>query len=181
MANHVSTKIRKQAIKLFGEGYAATTVAKQLGVTAQSVRVWARAAGVEKGKLLEKQLREAGEELDTPAPAPMFVSPEQRPLIKALVQQQQNEAIQQAVDTGSSAIEQFQMLVAAKGIKLLSEAFEAPPRPKNVRDLKTLSDMVGDALGISRKGGAGGRLAIDLTVLTKPQNQLTIDVESDGR
>lgn len=178
MANHVSTKIRKQAIKLFGEGHAATNIAKQLGVNANSVRIWARAAGVEKGKLLEKQLADIGSEVEAETPAgPLSeVTTYHKPAAIALQRQKQEAVINQAIGAGSSAAEQFQTLVAAKGIKLLSEAFEAPPRPKNVRDLKTLSDMVGEALGISKKGGSGGRLAIDLTVLTKPNTTTTIDI-----
>lgn len=177
MANQVSTKIRKQAIKLLGEGHAATHIAKQLGVNAQSVRVWARAAGIEKGKLLEKQLADIGAEVEAETPsAPLEVTSYHKPAALALQRQKQDAIIRQQVDAASSAAEQFQTLVAAKGIKLLSEAFDAPPRPKNVRDLKTLAEMVSDALGISKKGGSGGRLAIDLTVLTKPKDSVTIDV-----
>lgn len=177
--NHkIDARVRRQAIKLFGLGYDAAHIARQLGVHGQTIRNWVRKAGMEKGALLKGELPDENEDI-TPITIEL---PKQEPLVREIVRRRENAAIQQAVDVAASPVEQFQTLVAAKGIKILSEAFENPPRPKNVRDMKVLADMVGEALGISKKGGSGGKLAIDLTVLTKPANQLTIDVsESDGR
>jgi hypothetical protein len=179
MANRTPIKIRRQALKLFGQGYAATNIAKQLGVNAQSIRIWAREAGIEKGSIAEKEIIDLSD-TNTAAIEINLPNAKNLPLISAVNRQREKQQLQQAIDAAPSPAEQFQTLVASKGIKLLSEAFEAPPRPKNIRDLKTLSDMVGEALGISKKGGTGNRLAIDLTVLTKPTNQLTIDVEDNG-
>lgn len=175
----INNKVRKQAIKLFGLGYPAAHIGKQLGVHPQTIRKWVKAAGVEKGSLIEQQIPDSAFEKAETIEVNL---PDNLPLVAALNRHKEREAIKQAVQAAPSAAEQFQTLVAAKGIKLLSDAFEAPPRPKNVRDLKTLAEMVSDALGISKKGGSGGKLAIDLTVLTKPSNQLTIEADViDGR
>jgi transposase-like protein len=174
MGYKVPPKMRKRAVELWGLGHNASDIARQLGCHAQSIRKWTRESGVSKGSLATSMMPSEEEQVIE------IASAENLPLVREVNRQRGNAMIKQTIDAASTPAEQFQALVAAKGIRLLSEAFEAPPRPKNVRDLKTLAEMVSDALGISKKGGSGGKLAIDLTVLTKPSNQLTIDVtESD--
>lgn len=164
--------IKRKAIKLLGQGHSALQIARELAVTAASVRRWAKAAGVEKGKLSEQPILHEDQ----------FVLPmeqdERLPVVKALKEAQRSEEFRDQLAATSTPAEQYRAMVVANGVKMLDAAFKAPPVVKNMRDLKTLTEIVGDALGLSgKKGSGGGRLAIDLNVLTSPKVGVTVDAQ----
>jgi predicted transcriptional regulator len=160
--------IKRKATKLLGQGHSAIHIAKELNVTAASVRRWAKEAGVSKGKLAEAPLLH---EFTLP-----MEQDERLPVVKALKEAERREEYRDQLATASSAAEQYRAMVVANGVKMLDAAFKSPPVVKNMRDLKTLTEVVNDALGLSgKKNGGSGRLAIDLNVLTA--KNVTVEAE----
>jgi hypothetical protein len=165
--------LKEKAVKLYGLGHSAASIAKSLGVSYPSVTKWAKEAGVEKGSAAP-QFVDSEDQFLTPLELDDTV-----PLNKVIANAEDRKDIVAVAKQASSPAEQYQTLVAANAIKLLQSAFENPPIVKNIRDLKTLTDIANAALGVGSKrgGGVGGKLAIDLRVLSGPKEGPTVEAE----
>ncbi len=158
------TVIKRKALKLFGLGHAADAIARELGVTGQTVRRWAKAAKIDKG-MMAPALITTEDEFQIPMETDTSI-----PIVRMMEKQKTNELIDAVVERQQSPAEQYQALVAQKGIAMLQAAFNSAVAVKNVRDLKTLTEVIDNALGLTKtRGSVGGKLAIDLNILTKPQ------------
>jgi hypothetical protein len=155
--------IKRKAIKLFGLGHSAVALAKELGVSAPTIRRWAENEGVAKGCMSPALITQNEDDFQIPLEADTS-----NPIVRILQKQELEKKTTAIANATSSPAEQYQTLVAARGIEMLRAAFNNPPVVKNMRDLKTLTEVVNGALGIGGKSGVGGRLAIDLNILTKP-------------
>lgn len=170
--------LKRKALKLFGLGHSAAKIGKEIGVTGPTILRWAKEANIAKGSL-EPQLIKSEDDFELPLEGDTA-----SPIVKLIKKQESERAITQTVSKTSTPAEQYQTLVAAKGIEMLQAAFKNPPIVKNLRDLKTLTEIVDGALGLGgKRGGVGGKLAIDLNILTKPQAGTVIEatiVEEKG-
>lgn len=167
----IPAAVRRKALQLYGEGHSAVSVAKQLNIHPDSVRRWAKAAHITRGKLIDIA-HEKGELSSLP-----IEDDESLPAVKLLRDAERQEEFRDQLATTNSPSEQYRAMVIANGVKMLDSAFKAPPQVRNMRDLKTLTEIVNDALGIGGKKGGGGKLAIDLHVLASPKTINTIDAE----
>ncbi len=163
--------VKRKAIKLYGIGHTAASISKEVGVSAATIRGWAKAAGVKRSDHKETQKDEDKILL------PMELD-ESLPIVKLVKQQEFRETERNVLGKTVSPAEQFQTLVAANGIRMLDAAFQSAPVVKNIRDLKTLTEIVSAALGLNNtKGGVGNRMSIDLNILTKGKEVVSVDAE----
>lgn len=163
--------IKRRAMKLYGEGHSSRAVAENCGVPQSTVQRWARKEGITRGIMIDAKAEEMTEML------PPMEDDRLLPVIQVLAEQEKGAEIRKAQQRTSTPAEQYQTMVAAHGMKMLEKVFEAPPSVRNMRDLKTLTEIVSDALGVGGKRGVGGKLAIDLSVLTRPSGQVTVEAE----
>ncbi len=159
--------VKRKALKLFGMGHSAESIGRELGIAGPTVLRWAKKAKIEKGVMIPAKLSEMDDFVST------LEIDKTSPIVRIVEQHAQQKEVLDISRQTSTPAEQYQALVAGHGIKMLQNAFANPPVVKNMRDLKTLTEVVNDALGLNRKG-IGGRLAIDLHILTKPQQSQTI-------
>lgn len=165
--------IRDKAVKLYALGHSAASIGKAMGISYATVTKWAKAAGVEKGSASPQIVTDESQFL-TPLELDQTV-----PLNKVVTAAEERKDIVAVAKQAASPTEQYQTLIAANAIKLLQSAFENPPLVKNIRDLKTLTEIANEALGIGGKkgGGIGGKLAIDLRILSGPKTGPTVEAE----
>lgn len=159
--------VKRRALQLYGDGHPATSVAAQLNISADTVRRWAKENCVKRGKLINAKLERAMQEEK---------ADESLVAGKLLADFERKGELHTQIAATSSPAEQYRALVVANGVKMLDAAFKAPPIVKNMRDLKTLTEIVNDALGVTGKKG-GGKLSIDLNILTAKRTTETIEAE----
>lgn len=168
----IPPSVKRKALKLYASGHSAVAVARELNVHADSVRRWAKHAKVTRGKLVDVWAEK--EELEAPV---SIEHDESLPAVKMLRDAERQEEYRGRLAATNTPAEQYRAMVIANGVKMLDAAFKAPPQVRNIRDLKTLTEIVGDALGVGGKRGSGGKIAIDLHVLTPTREIKTIDAE----
>ena len=168
---NIPPAVKRKALKLYGEGHSAVAVARELNVHPDSVRRWAKHAKVTRGKLADV-LIEKEELMASPLEAD-----ESLPSVRMLRDAERQGEFRGQLATTNTPSEQYRAMVIANGVRMLDAAFKAPPAVRNMRDLKTLTEIVGDALGVGGKRGSGGKIAIDLHVLTPTKEIKTVDAE----
>jgi len=153
---------------LYNEGRTNKFIAEELGVHEGTLRRWFKEAKLPTGvarKLRVKALKQQ-RALATAPPAP-----EPAPLVELNPEQQLSPA------------DQYQMFVAAEGMRIMQEALPTMRKPSNVKEMGELDQIIRRNLGLNSKsgGGHGGRLAIDISILSSrhPGSKTVIDVEPD--
>lgn len=158
---------RVLARHLYNEGKTNKEIGDVIGVHEATVRKWFRADKLPSGvgrKLRVQAIREKRALAERPPPPEAIVelNPEQQ----------------------VSPADRYQHFVASEGMRIMQDALPSLQKPRNVKELGELDQIIRRNLGLNAKTGGsnGGRLAIDISILsgkkTNP-NKTIIDVEAD--
>lgn len=150
---------------LYNQGLTNKEIAAELGTHEGTVRKWFREAKLPSGvarKLCVQQNRK---------PAAVVAPAVTAELVELNPTQQVSPA------------DQYQQYVASEGMRILQDALPSLRGPRTVKELGELDQIIRRNLGLNAKsgGGSGGRLAIDISILSGKHNpnKNIIDVESD--
>lgn len=161
--------IRDRAMEMFANGHAIPDIARAIGVDPSTVRRWSYASGVTFGQALS--LPQIEEQKEDPF-AVLGESPTQRLLSAEGV----TAAIQEAIDKPGDAAAKYQAAMVGLGLRMLKEVAAVPPQVRTIKDLSILNDVMRKSLGLTDRVG-GGKLAINLNVLTKSARSETVEAE----
>lgn len=174
-SNLAPAALQRKLVRLYGEGHSAAALGKEHGISKNTIVYWARRDGVKSGQFVGSHLdSEAlyaldGEitGLDEQSPTGIFVRRREEDAAGTAL----------ALREAATPADAYRSKLAQHGLRILDSALAAPPPCRTMADLKRLTEILNDAFGIGgRNNGPGGKLAIDLTLLTKPVS-VTIDAE----
>lgn len=166
---------RVLARHLYNEGKTNKEIGETVGVHEGTIRKWFREEGLPSGvarKLHVKALRNERMLAESPPPTPPAEVTPPSEIVEFNPEQQVSPA------------DRYQQFVAGEGMRIMQEALPTLQKPRNVKELGELDQIIRRNLGLNAKsaGGAGGRLSIDISILSgkKPNpNKTIIDVEAD--
>ena len=170
-------EIQERAVELYNLDWKTSSIAKELGVHAGTVRRWFKKRGIpaRKNGLV---MTEKTEEEDAPKESGDKLADN----IEQNLENMTDEAVLRAkhdarlaedqtmmdiADSQSSPADKYQHYIAAAGIKLLRDNMNNLKGPKTVRDLSELDQLIRRNLGLNAKtgGGASSKMQIDISIL----------------
>lgn len=197
MAFNSKQEIQERAVELYNLDWKTSSIAKELGVHAGTVRRWFKKRGMPARKNgLVMSIKT--EDLDTTEePVDELADKIEQNLenmtdeavlrAKHDARLEEDETMMEIAENQSSPADKYQHYVAAAGIKLLRDSMNNLKGPKNVRELSELDQLIRRNLGLNAKtgGGASSKMQIDISILNNKKadrgNGTVIDIESNDK
>lgn len=197
MAFNSKQEIQERAVELYNLDWKTSSIAKELGVHAGTVRRWFKKRGMPARKNgLVMSIKT--EDLDTTEePVDELADKIEQNLenmtdeavlrAKHDARLEEGETMMEIAENQSSPADKYQHYVAAAGIKLLRDSMNNLKGPKNVRELSELDQLIRRNLGLNAKtgGGASSKMQIDISILNNKKadrgNGTVIDIESNDK
>jgi len=167
-------EIQERAVQLYNLDWKTSSIAKELGVHAGTVRRWFKKRGI--------PARKNGLSMTEKTEEPLTSTDKLSEDIEQNLENMTDEAVLRAkhdarieedqtmmeiAESQSSPADKYQHYVAAAGIKLLRDSMNNLKGPKNVRELSELDQLIRRNLGLNSKtgGGASSKMQIDISIL----------------
>lgn len=197
MAFNSKQEIQERAVELYNLDWKTSSIAKELGVHAGTVRRWFKKRGIPARKNgLVMSIKT--EDIDTTEePVDELADKIEQNLenmtdeavlrAKHDARLAEDETMMEIAENQSSPADKYQHYVAAAGIKLLRDSMNNLKGPKNVRELSELDQLIRRNLGLNAKtgGGASSKMQIDISILNNKKadrgNGTVIDIESNDK
>lgn len=188
--------IQDRAIQLYNLDWKTSSIAKELGVHAGTVRRWFKKKGIPARKngldmtvktedieTEKKPVDELGDKIEQNLEN---MTDEAVLRAKHDARLEEDETMMEIAESQSSPAEKYQHYIAAAGIKLLRDNMNNLKGPKNVRELSELDQLIRRNLGLNSKtGGGSSRMHIDISILNNKKadrgNGTVIDIESNDK
>ena len=183
-------QIQERAVELYNLDWKTSSIAKELGVHAGTVRRWFKKRGipprtngsvspekVEEEKPVDKLADNIDQNLEN-------LTDEAVMRAKHDARMEEDQTMMEIAESQSSPADKYQHYIAAAGIKLLRDNMNNLKGPKNVRELSELDQLIRRNLGLNSKtgGGAASKMQIDISILNNKKADrgkgTVIDVES---
>jgi transposase len=183
-------QIQERAVELYNLDWKTSSIAKELGVHAGTVRRWFKKRGipprtngsvapekVEEEKPVDKLAENIDQNLEN-------LTDEAVMRAKHDARMEEDQTMMEIAESQSSPADKYQHYIAAAGIKLLRDNMNNLKGPKNVRELSELDQLIRRNLGLNSKtgGGAASKMQIDISILNNKKADrgkgTVIDVES---
>jgi len=197
MAFNSKQEIQERAVELYNLDWKTSSIAKELGVHAGTVRRWFKKRGIParknglvmpvKTEDLDKTEKPVDELADKIEQNLENMTDEAVLRAKHDARLEEDETMMEIAENQSSPADKYQHYVAAAGIKLLRDSMNNLKGPKNVRELSELDQLIRRNLGLNAKtgGGASSKMQIDISILNNKKadrgNGTVIDIESNDK
>jgi len=197
MAFNSKQEIQERAVELYNLDWKTSSIAKELGVHAGTVRRWFKKRGIpaRKNGLVMPIKTEDLDETEKPVDelADKIEQNLENMTDEAVLRAkhdarlEEDETMMEIAENQSSPADKYQHYVAAAGIKLLRDSMNNLKGPKNVRELSELDQLIRRNLGLNAKtgGGASSKMQIDISILNNKRadrgNGTVIDIESNDK
>jgi len=164
-------EIQERAVELYNLDWKTSSIAKELGVHAGTVRRWfkkrgipARKNGLEMTPKVEEPVDKLAEDIEQNLEN---MTDEAVLRAKHDARMEEDQAMMEIADSQSSPADKYQHYIAAAGIKLLRDNMNNLKGPKTVRELSELDQLIRRNLGLNAKtgGGASSKMQIDISIL----------------
>jgi len=188
-------EIQDRAVELYNLDWKTSSIARELGVHAGTVRRWFKKRGIPARKnglvmseklneveTTEKPVDELADKIDNNLEN---MTDEAVLRAKHDARLEEDQAMMEIAEHQSSPADKYQHYVAAAGIKLLRDNMNNLKGPKNVRELSELDQLIRRNLGLNSKtgGGAASKMQIDISILNNKRADrgegTIIDIESN--
>lgn len=171
--------VRARALELLAKGHSCPKIARVLNIDPTTVRRWSYQAGVRQGQDLSGPVSSPEELYSQSVPQPEAPDPfavlENTTGERLMNAEDVTAAIQAAIEKPGDAAAKYQAAMVGLGLRMLKDVAHFPPQVKSVKDLSILNDVMRKSLGLNDK--VGGRLAINLNVLTKASKGQTVEAQ----
>lgn len=164
----------KRAIELYNQGMPNASIARDIGIHPNTLRIWLRMAGI-KAKLppnveAAQKAKEADshkDELQTQLEENLAnVTTSAITDAKLSASLEEDRILADIADAQGTPADKYQHYIAAAGIKLLRDSIRGLKPPKTVRELSELDQLIRRNLGLNSKtGGGSSKLSIDISIL----------------
>lgn len=190
-------EIQERAVELYNLDWKTSSIAKELGVHAGTVRRWFKKRGIpaRKNGLV---MTEKTDELDSPKESGDKLAENIEQNLENMTDEAvlrakhdarlaEDQSMMEIADSQSSPADKYQHYIAAAGIKLLRDNMNNLKGPKTVRDLSELDQLIRRNLGLNAKtgGGASSKMQIDISILNNKKADrgqgTVIDIEPDDK
>jgi transposase len=183
-------QIQERAVELYNLDWKTSSIAKELGVHAGTVRRWFKKRGIpprtngsvaSEKVVEEKPVDKLAEDIDQNLEN---LTDEAVMRAKHDARMEEDQTMMEIAESQSSPADKYQHYIAAAGIKLLRDNMNNLKGPKNVRELSELDQLIRRNLGLNSKtgGGAASKMQIDISILNNKKADrgkgTVIDVES---
>tara|TARA_R100001440_G_scaffold24346_6_gene39720 strand:+ start:4393 stop:4926 length:534 start_codon:yes stop_codon:yes gene_type:complete len=157
-------EIQLRAIEMYHANWKTSSIAKELGVHAGTVRRWFKKHNVSLRKNTQPLNEEDYENM----------TDESVMLAKHDARIEEEKTINEISESQNSPAEQYQHYIAAAGIKLARDSMKNIRGPKNVRELSELDQIIRRSLGLNSKtgGGPSSKMHIDISILNNRKADL---------
>lgn len=190
-------EIQERAVELYNLDWKTSSIAKELGVHAGTVRRWFKKRGIpaRKNGLV---MTEKTDELDSPKESGDKLAENIEQNLENMTDEAvlrakhdarlaEDQSMMEIADSQSSPADKYQHYIAAAGIKLLRDNMNNLKGPKTVRDLSELDQLIRRNLGLNAKtgGGASSKMQIDISILNNKKADrgqgTVIDIEPNDK
>jgi|TARA_R100000482_G_scaffold3151_4_gene1206 transposase len=167
-------EIQERAVELYNLDWKTSSIAKELGVHAGTVRRWFKKRGIP----ARKNGLVMAEKTEEPKPSPDKLAEDIEQNLENMTDEavlrakhdariEEDQTMMEIAESQSSPADKYQHYVAAAGIKLLRDSMNNLKGPKNVRELSELDQLIRRNLGLNSKtgGGASSKMQIDISIL----------------
>ena len=167
-------EIQERAVELYNLDWKTSSIAKELGVHAGTVRRWFKKRGIP----ARKNGLVMAEKTEEPNPSPDKLAEDIEQNLENMTDEavlrakhdariEEDQTMMEIAESQSSPADKYQHYVAAAGIKLLRDSMNNLKGPKNVRELSELDQLIRRNLGLNSKtgGGASSKMQIDISIL----------------
>lgn len=190
-------EIQERAVELYNLDWKTSSIAKELGVHAGTVRRWFKKRGIPARKN-GLAMTEKTDELDSPKESGDKLAENIEQNLENMTDEAvlrakhdarlaEDQSMMEIADSQSSPADKYQHYIAAAGIKLLRDNMNNLKGPKTVRDLSELDQLIRRNLGLNAKtgGGASSKMQIDISILNNKKADrgqgTVIDIEPDDK
>ena len=190
-------EIQERAVELYNLDWKTSSIAKELGVHAGTVRRWfkkrgipARKNGLEMSEKVEHEpvAQECQDKLGRDIEQNLENMTDEAVLrAKHDARMEEDQTMMEIADSQSSPADKYQHYIAAAGIKLLRDNMNNLKGPKTVRELSELDQLIRRNLGLNSKtgGGASSKMQIDISILNNKKADrgegTIIDIEPNDK
>lgn len=190
-------QIQERAVELYNLDWKTSSIAKELGVHAGTIRRWFKKRGIPARKngldmaiktddinTDEKPVDELGDKIEQNLEN---MTDEAVLRAKHDARLEEDQDMIEIAENQSSPADKYQHYIAAAGIKLLRDNMNNLKGPKTVRELSELDQLIRRNLGLNAKtgGGASSKMHIDISILNNKKadrgNGTVIDIESNDQ
>ena len=167
-------EIQERAVELYNLDWKTSSIAKELGVHAGTVRRWFKKRGIP----ARKNGLVMAEKTEEPKTSPDKLAEDIEQNLENMTDEavlrakhdariEEDQTMMEIAESQSSPADEYQHYVAAAGIKLLRDSMNNLKGPKNVRELSELDQLIRRNLGLNSKtgGGASSKMQIDISIL----------------
>jgi len=167
-------EIQERAVELYNLDWKTSSIAKELGVHAGTVRRWFKKRGIP----ARKNGLVMAEKTEEPKTSPDKLAEDIEQNLENMTDEavlrakhdariEEDQTMMEIAESQSSPADKYQHYVAAAGIKLLRDSMNNLKGPKNVRELSELDQLIRRNLGLNSKtgGGASSKMQIDISIL----------------
>tara|TARA_R100001224_G_C4027754_1_gene151577 strand:- start:3230 stop:3811 length:582 start_codon:yes stop_codon:yes gene_type:complete len=167
-------EIQERAVELYNLDWKTSSIAKELGVHAGTVRRWFKKRGIPARKNGLVMVEKTEESQTSPDKLAEDIEQNLENMTDEAVLRAKHDArieedqtMMEIAESQSSPADKYQHYVAAAGIKLLRDSMNNLKGPKNVRELSELDQLIRRNLGLNSKtgGGASSKMQIDISIL----------------
>ena len=189
--------IQERAVQLYNLDWKTSSIAKELGVHAGTVRRWFKKRGIPARKNGLDMTEKVDEQPTQEKPVDKLGSDIEQNLenmtdeavlrAKHDARMEEDLTMMEIADSQSSPAEKYQHYIAAAGIKLLRDNMNNLKGPKTVRELSELDQLIRRNLGLNAKtgGGASSKMQIDISILNNKKADrgggTVIDIQSNDK
>jgi hypothetical protein len=168
--------LKERAIHMNNADWSHAAIARELQLHPTTIQRWLRDAGAPP----KKSRTEANVPLGTPEIDPIGkaiaagfkgTAEDLGKIAKVVAQEEEHAEIEAQAHEATSPVDQYQSYVAAQGMRLLRDGIKQVRPPRTIAELDQLDRIVRRSMGLDGKegkGGGGGVLRIDLTLLNNP-------------
>tara|TARA_R100000995_G_scaffold84723_1_gene64486 strand:- start:4104 stop:4697 length:594 start_codon:yes stop_codon:yes gene_type:complete len=190
-------EIQERAVQLYNLDWKTSSIAKELGVHAGTVRRWFKKRGIPARKNGLVMAEKAEDKPTKQEPQDKLGQDIEQNLenmtdeavlrAKHDARLEEDETIMEIAESQSSPAEKYQHYIAAAGIKLLRDNMNNLKGPKTVRELSELDQLIRRNLGLNSKtgGGASSKMQIDISILNNKKADrgggTIIDIEPNDK
>tara|TARA_R100000734_G_scaffold13450_1_gene9984 strand:- start:1223 stop:1816 length:594 start_codon:yes stop_codon:yes gene_type:complete len=190
-------EIQERAVELYNLDWKTSSIAKELGVHAGTVRRWfkkrgipARKNGLEMSEKVQHEpvAQQCQDKLGQDIEQNLENMTDEAVLrAKHDARMEEDQTMMEIADSQSSPADKYQHYIAAAGIKLLRDNMNNLKGPKTVRELSELDQLIRRNLGLNSKtgGGASSKMQIDISILNNKKADrgegTIIDIEPNDK